>query len=63
MPHQNYILFIRECEYRFIISELTKKKEKNFRNLFQTVYKLNSFEFYDEDELLNYLINFIKILI
>ena len=46
MPLQNYILFNRESEYRFTISELSDKmKEKNFRNVLKTVYKLNSLLF------------------
>lgn len=52
--YRNY-LFIRECEYRFTISDLSdKSKVKNFRKVLKTVYILNSYLFYDEEELLNF---------
>ena len=55
IPHEHYIFFIRECEYRFNTSKMTnKQKEKNFCKILKYVYKLNSFNFYNEEELLDF---------
>ena len=55
IPHTHFKLYNREMEYRFIISNLNNnQKEKHFENLLINVYKLNNFNFYDEEELLNF---------
>jgi len=55
IPHNHYIFFIKECDFRFMLSQLNnKQKEKFFYKIIKYVYDLNSFNFYEESEILDF---------
>ena len=54
-PHKHYIYFIKECEFRFMLSQLNnKQKEKFFCRILKYLYNLNSFNFYEESEIFDF---------
>ena len=55
LPHKNYILFLREAEYRYFIRNFNNdKKEKHFIKLLKFCYNLNRYGFFDEEELISF---------
>ena len=55
IPYNHYIYFIKECEFRFMLSQLNnKQKEKFFCKILKYVYNLNSFNFYEGSEILDF---------
>ena len=53
LPYKNYILFLKEEEYRYFIRNFDKeKKEKYFINILRFDYNLNGYDFFEEDELI-----------
>ena len=55
IPQNHYIYFIKECVFRFILSQLNnKQKEKFFCKILKYVYNLNSFNFYEESEIMDF---------
>lgn len=52
IPDDNFILFLREAEFRYILAKLDKKdKEEKNRDVFQYLYNSTSYELYDLEEL------------
>ena len=53
IPQDNYIYFIRECEFRLnICKKNNKDKNKIFKNILKKVYDLNNFNYYYYDEII-----------
>lgn len=54
-PHKNFIYFLKEGEYRYITSKMnSEQKEKKIKKILKFVYNLNNYEFFDEEEILDY---------
>ena len=52
MHTNNFILFLREAEFRYILSKLDDDaKEKKIIDVFEYLYNTVNFNFYDLDEL------------
>lgn len=55
IPKSNYIYYIREAEFRLNINKKSiKEKMKIFEDILKFVYDLTNYEFYDEEELLDF---------
>ena len=55
IPHSNYIYYLRESEFRYIISKLNNAgKEKFFIKILKICYKLNEYDFMEEDEVIEF---------
>ena len=53
IPDDNFILFLRETEFRYVLDKLDEKdKEEKIREVFQYLYNSASYELYDIEELL-----------
>ena len=53
--HKNFILYLKESEYRFITNKFNDtQKEEYLRKILKIVYELNNDEFYDEEELIDF---------
>ena len=54
IPHNNFLLFLREAELLYIMSSLTnKEKEDKLIEIFQYLYNSCDFDLYELDELLD----------
>ena len=54
IPADNFILFLREAEFRYHLSKLDDdKKEKTIIDVFEYLYKTANFDFYDLEELID----------
>ena len=52
IPDENFILFLREAEFRFNIGQLNNsEKEEKIIEVFQYLYNSSAYELYDDDEL------------
>ena len=52
IPADNFILFLREAEFRYILSKLDDDaKEKKIIDVFECLYNTVNFNFFDLDEL------------
>ena len=50
----NFILFLREAEFRYNLSKLDDdKKEKTIIDVFEYLYNTANFDFYDLEELID----------
>ena len=54
IPDDNFILFLREAEFRYILSKLEEKdKEEKIREAFKYLFDSANYELYDLEELLS----------
>ena len=54
IPGENFILFLREGEFRYIIGKLdNKEKEKKIMEIFKYVFDSSDYALYDEEELID----------
>ena len=54
IPADNFILFLREAEFRYNLSKLDDdKKEKTIIDVFEYLYNTANFDFYDLEELID----------
>lgn len=55
IPKANFIFFLREAEFRLFVSKKNnEKKLEYFKKMLKYVYEVNNFNFFTEEELLNF---------
>ena len=55
IPHQNFIYFLREAEFRINISKKSDtKKQQIFTQVLKEVYLLNHYKFYDDNQIIDF---------
>lgn len=55
IPEDNFVLYLREAELRYILSKLTiKEKEEKIIEIFNYLYNSSDFDLYDDKELIHY---------
>ena len=54
IPGKNFILYLREAEFRFMLSKYSNsEKENKIIEIFVYLYNSSDYELYDDDELLD----------